>query len=626
MIIAIISTYNREELLITRAIPSIAQQSKIPDIVIIVNDSKIPLSEKTLDAVSGLLDTKAQVVFLENNRTSGASGAWNSAIAYCANRVDQQSTFLAILDDDDEWQSNHIETCAQYLTTHQLIISGLIRKTLKPEPSEIKEPIPSQLNEMDFLIGNPGLQGSNIFIELELIIHVGMFNEHMICSTDRDLCIRLCELSPRVIATDIHTVIHYADSDRNRLTSPSHPQRKEGMQRFYDTYLPRMNSKVRTKSLTRAKQIFDFDYAEATAHISADELQKTPFPAPPINLTVGIICGHWQQVELLLADLLHLQSSSLIESLNVILLENSAANEAIEGYERVIKKFSVHSIFIDKLMQSEDAKNSLFEGINHRNNAQLSIAKARTMLQTYCYHSSKENPGTITWILDDDMRIHSKVYKYLPWLNAFKQQGVDALIGNYEGGSPNPSLNALRVQLIDLNANLKWLSTLDDQSPLPNKESINIKNRQLYPDYYYDHSSKSYGHLENPVWLTPAFHNETVAQAKDRLLSNLHKIITGEAYLRPLISRWPIDPLKEAVSSSNRGGHTFIFNHQLLVNTPNPSLQANGIDLRRSDMLWALINRKIYGANIKFVNFPIYHDRKTNGETSFDLIKSFSEL
>ena len=630
MIIAIIATFNREDLLVSRAVLSIAKQSKPPNLVIIVNDSATALSVRTKQQILKLLENKTEVLFLTNNRTQGAAGAWNCAIAYCAAEVSKQTTFLAILDDDDQWLENHIETCAQYVTSHQLIVSGLIRSTTNlpfEQSSDItKEPIPSQLIETDFLLGNPGIQGSNVFIELELMLQVGMFNEHMICSTDRDLCIRLSELSPRVISTNKHTVLHYAESDRERLTIPTHPKRKEGMQRFFDSYLPRMSQAVQNKSLARATKLFDFFY-ETPVDILTDELTQAPDNTTvQLNLTVGVICGNWLQVEPLLTDLLALQGSGAVKSLSVILLENSSVIEPAAPYEAVIKNFHSYSQFVSKSQQLIDAKNQLFSGINDRNAGQVSIAKARTMLQTYCYYSSQKNQDVITWILDDDMRIHHKVYQYLPWLNVFKQQGVDALIGNYEGGSPNPSLNALRVQLNDLNHNLRWLAQLCDEDLLPNKESINIKTRQLYPDFYYDLSNKNFGNLEAPIWITPAHNGETVAHARSRLLDNVDKIITGEAYLRPLISRWPEDPINDAIASSNRGGHTFIFNHQLLANTPNPSLHINGIDLRRSDMLWALINRKVYGANIKFVNFPIYHDRITNGKCEFDLTKAISEV
>ena len=97
---------------------------------------------------------------------------------------------------------------------------------------EINE-APNQLSVNDFLIGNPGIQGSNIFIRLSCFLEAGGFDENIKSCTDRDLCIRITDLG------DIHykrittpLMNHFAESNRIRMSTPNTETKNFGLQIF----------------------------------------------------------------------------------------------------------------------------------------------------------------------------------------------------------------------------------------------------------------------------------------------------------------------------------------------------------------------------------------------------------
>ena len=73
---------------------------------------------------SGLLEGP-EIVLLRNLRAAGAAGAWNTGLEYLASR--KFDGFVAILDDDDAWDDNHL-ACnldAARRTNATVVISGL---------------------------------------------------------------------------------------------------------------------------------------------------------------------------------------------------------------------------------------------------------------------------------------------------------------------------------------------------------------------------------------------------------------------------------------------------------------------------------------------------------------------
>ncbi|KXZ45448.1 hypothetical protein GPECTOR_54g189 [Gonium pectorale] len=173
------------------------------------------------------------------------------------------NTWVAILDDDDAWEPNHLEAClaaaaAAAAASHQpaadMVVSGLLRyehdgedgcdgtyddgggggstspaghpagasaaarltsfplATQQLPPQPVPQPVPPEgpLDARCFLTDNPGIQGSNLFVRLGTLLRAGLFDEWLPSTTDRDLCIRLAHVRARSAHTGLHTVRHFA--------------------------------------------------------------------------------------------------------------------------------------------------------------------------------------------------------------------------------------------------------------------------------------------------------------------------------------------------------------------------------------------------------------------------------
>lgn len=357
------------------------------------------------------------------------------------------------------------------------------------------------------------------------------------------------------------------------------------------------------------------------------ESMVQPPPHSPFAIYVGVISADPQALEPLLRDLVALRSTPSITRIVPVVLENGAArNDIRELVARMRREGHILALVSEK-RQREDAAALAFGAMyQQRPQGQVGIAQARTMLQRYLGELMRADQGSFAWILDDDMRVDNRAEAFLPWLPAFRDAGVDALIGGHEGSSPNPPLNGIRVQLVDIWHNLMWLLHMDGSSLLPNRSAENRAHRLRYPDYYYDLSRKHTGHLESPQWLEPAFPGETVTQAHARLVNGALGILSGTPLTRPVIVEMPRDPLASAYDSVNRGGCTFVTNHRTLTDSPNAVVRVGGREARRSDMVWAIINRYHYGMTIKRVGFPVLHNGHVTDRPELDLGKVTGEI
>lgn len=163
---------DRLHLLTGRALRSIAQQSTKPALVVVVSDND-PLSNflDEDDIKNCFNDTyKHRVHLISNTRTRGNSGtgAWNSGII---NALDTfgEDCWVAILDDDDEWLSNHIELCLKAAgESCQWVASGIVRCS---QSGRNNEPLPiAEPKAEDFFTTNPGIQGSNLFVQVRSLL------------------------------------------------------------------------------------------------------------------------------------------------------------------------------------------------------------------------------------------------------------------------------------------------------------------------------------------------------------------------------------------------------------------------------------------------------------------------
>ena len=468
-VVALVATAHRTELLKHRALPSIERQSRPPWRVIVVDDSgDDAAAEQTEGLVRGWRPAGVAVDavdFLRNRRTKGAAGAWNSGLDHLLRTCDDpERLYVAILDDDDLWDPDHLRQCLEAAESRGLdmVAAGFRRIEEGAEPRLVTPP--RSLDMASFLVGNPGIQGSNLVCRLRVLLEAGLFDESLPSCTDRDLCIRIAELpGVRYGAVSGPTVRHFACGSRPRLSTPGSSARTEGLDRFFRKYRDRMSGVQCTGFRTRAGRYFGWMESvlesvsgdavrrgsspsvprcpappQAPPHPSIPQspasLQAAPHlpvprpptppktpphpsiprsPAPPQappHLVVGMIAdtARLEDVGGLLADLRGLAGDPGLSGLDVLILENGRSRMPDEALRSLVERERLHGLrvhLVDRARHLEDAASGLVPDGGAGRGRKLPIAPARTVLQSYLYAFAKRRPGAVVWIVDDDMRL-----------------------------------------------------------------------------------------------------------------------------------------------------------------------------------------------------------------------------
>ena len=79
-----------------------------PDFLVVVDDSDPKARRINEQIVADFRADSTRTVYLENYRTPGAAGAWNTALSWLQGA--EPTAFVAILDDDDAWAPTYPES------------------------------------------------------------------------------------------------------------------------------------------------------------------------------------------------------------------------------------------------------------------------------------------------------------------------------------------------------------------------------------------------------------------------------------------------------------------------------------------------------------------------------------
>ena len=256
--VLIATSKGRLDLLFSRALKSVMGQTRIADAIIVVDDNEdSEESRRISERIKGL--NFPGMVYLRNTHVHGISGtgAWNTGIEYVQNVLGPDA-YVAILDDDDEWKESHLEVCAEAIKQHPDCV-GVFPWILRTDYHRVLSFNEGDLTVERFLIGDPGIQGSNMVVQAAAFVQAGMFDEKMPACTDRDMMIRLLQSYPlesfHVIPQ--HTVNYFVSGN-----SVTYDKEKKhlGLDVFFDKYLASFPSlRILELSLKRAKRLFGYD-------------------------------------------------------------------------------------------------------------------------------------------------------------------------------------------------------------------------------------------------------------------------------------------------------------------------------------------------------------------------------
>lgn len=249
-VVALLATLPARQELLQRALSTVFTQTALPDAVVVVSDGELQI-----DAFLDLEDCSLPLHCLTNYLAKGAANTWNTGIAYIA--ASWPDCYVAILDDDDEWDADHLATCLTTALHHSwpdVVLSSL--RMIRDGVELPREPI-KRVRVQDFLAGNPGWQGSNTFIRLGALMRAGGFTPGLHSCNDRDLAIRVLSLPQVSVAyTGRHSANWHLDSERETLSSPNSQSKLAGLAHFYNLHGRRMDAEVRQQFFARAHQLF----------------------------------------------------------------------------------------------------------------------------------------------------------------------------------------------------------------------------------------------------------------------------------------------------------------------------------------------------------------------------------
>lgn len=612
---------------LAQALASVAAQTRCPDRVLVVSDCDGAYEDETKSVVQEASEKLRTVECIRNRRTKNLSGAVNTGLARLIEMgVCPESTFVALLDDDDGWEHGYLKTCLEAAESggSDLVVAGLIRHESESDPGTLLS-IPDALSTHNFFVGNPHVQGSNLFVRLSVLLQAGGFDESLGSTTDRDVCIRLLDLGAvKVGFVRAHLVHHWAIPTRERLSTPGSTRKKNGLQAFYRKYAPRMTSSEREAFGKRARDLFGCTVEEplhlgiTTESNRPNELSR-PQGEPEFPIVVGFMATRMDSTENLLDDLATFFAGSAVER-SVVIYDNSRSTAILQRLVEKPKYAPLNCRLLDaETIERESERGTYGKYLADPAN-RMGIASGRTILHHALYLEAKECPGSVVWVLDDDIRLErvnrdgtvekATLVEVQRAILHLKTQGISIANGQVTGDAPIPAHSMLRTQLVDLFAHLKFYeaggSVGFGQTGLP--PDLIAK----YPDYYYDYSDLHTAHLETPF--------RTDADC-GQLLRRMSDIGSGINLFRPVVAREertagsmdvprPIPP---------RGGNTMVLNPGCLRLFPNLAPRIGVTNARRGDTFWCILNDRVKGHAVAPFPVAVRQERTAEAAAKFNL-------
>jgi GTP cyclohydrolase II/arylamine N-acetyltransferase/glycosyltransferase involved in cell wall biosynthesis len=684
-VVVVIATHgkDRTHMLKERALKSVAAQTRPPNLVIVVSDNHDHtvdvVTEKAIASVDMLEGVER--MFLQNTRTKHRSGtgAWNTGIYRAFEHLGEE-TWIAILDDDDEWAPDHIKTCLQAVSVAtskavcdpiQWVISGLIRRE---QDCDYQEPIPDPavITAIDFFCTNPGIQGSNLFVNLGLVMRSGMFDENLESTTDRDLCVRMCDVIGAdnirncVISTGKHTVIHHADFNRTRVSNPENPHKRSGLRKFFYKHAPRMSSEQRSGFIKRACEKFGCNPTDFVSKVHSvlpeDSLllmwagdskaintgtKKHIMPvlqefknncnrefaeSEKHKAIFGMICSNSiARVSPLLHDLAAAASSKKSNWWPYVVLFANSSNPTLErDLEGQLCELNLkgHVIIAEDPWVKKRVMTAACDGAQ---SFPLPIHEARTVLQQYLYRLGKmlktsdeyrvtQTDVAAIVVLDDDKRLP------MGWTPIVADDELAfAFFGSDIRTPPNVKVASMATQLIDVVHGLDRLLGLSAPCTVSAAQLLTFDSVQSGEpkngdprDAYYDYSSYRTDHLEFPR----PIHLQSEQDISDFVAHCQESLLRGTPLARDAIPAMQPGTGQRGgcMVIRSEGGWEALGTEQVAIEIPLPEGTRN-IYSRRSDTIWSHTNTSALQKEI--VGHPslcVYHDN------TFDSVASCASL
>jgi len=598
--VALIATCDRPRLLAARSLPSVAAQSRRPELLIITDDSKESVrarNQETVVKFSTRFGIRAR--YVANHRTAGASGCWNSgAMAALREFKESNNVYLAILDDDDEWLPHHLENAAALHAERNGAVDFIGASHERLEPTkQMTIAAPQRMTRDGFFTGYSQIIGSAMIFRLSTFMRAGMFDESLPACTDRDLNIRMSSL-PGINYAGLQTVSvhHHADNTRCRISNPGGEKKIAGLARFWDKYRGWMSESEQQACTARAARLFGWRGADTIKRAPARTAKTKPAAKDTggqIALVVGVIVDPKRTDNPLFDDLARLAKDKRLSSLDVVVIPYT------DSHARALQKTAStwRSMGLRIYCINNAAVDSILHTLGIPRGKKRSIAVNRMVLQYAASEIRHVYRAPVYWILDGDVRLHALTLKRGK-LRAFKPDYVgemlrlrtrcDVAVGGISGAAPLPRALSVRAQMVDLMHFCARLNKSPDERHFPAQTITGASPGQIAADYYHD--CGDHPHLERPVGLLPLPADCSKLRFVRELPRLLNRLLAGDAVTRPLIEHAVFQPN----AWLHRGGNTLIFNASVLRQCPNGLVRGAFIGMRRQDEIWCSIGKAAF--------------------------------
>lgn len=270
--IVIATSQKRTDWMLNRSLTSVYRQvgiNKTQWNVFVIDDNEAETEfaeiQKRIEHLRNTLQlnpTDFPTTVLKNTRTRfmSGTGAWNTGI-FEAYRLFPNG-YVSILDDDDEYLPNHLTDCVTAISENAVAVFQRLTWQNEDISTMNVDLTKKQLTADNFFIGNPGVQGSNMFFKTQSLFEIGGFDETLPNTTDRDLMIRFLwknELN-KIEVLENNGVIHY--NHKKPKVNNDIPRKKQGLDLFYKKYKAHFSEEAYQKSLARAKTYFNYNPKE----------------------------------------------------------------------------------------------------------------------------------------------------------------------------------------------------------------------------------------------------------------------------------------------------------------------------------------------------------------------------
>lgn len=263
--VIIATSMNRTEKLFCISLASVLAQTRKPDFILVVDDNEesiVKTEIKNKIQKKNSASNCANIFYIENTHTKGMSGtgAWNSAFEWYKNYL-AEDDYVAVLDDDDAWEKTYLEKCEEKILSAKKLpdeVVAFIKRSDCERPNFFSV---EDLSVNNFLIGNPGVQGSNMFFKFSSVLEISGFDENLSSCTDRDFMVRFLSQKPKPHIEIVKEVLVNHFAGEGTVTYDLNKKEK-GLDGFYKKFINLYTEDLLLKSLGRAQKLFAYKNAE----------------------------------------------------------------------------------------------------------------------------------------------------------------------------------------------------------------------------------------------------------------------------------------------------------------------------------------------------------------------------